>query len=331
MEINSDVLNSSVFFLIENGFIWVPCPITVPASGACESVSTLFHVKPPEKHWWRKKQAFLAQTSQLHLERALLHHEKVFTVGASSRAEGRIDGRHLTEFTLLEIEMCGNFETLKDIIKNLFKYISFNNPQCHQGMLFDKSFKNRLKVLGEINELTYSNSLETYLVDKIITNGTGIEYGDDLHSNAEQILTSINNQPVLVTKFPNNQHPMNAGIEIEKFFNMKPNPEDGGKTVLSCDLILPKAGECLGGAERIYDSDLLEERLVKSKMYETMKALGIDKSGFDTYLNDMKNFGKDIGPHCGFGLGVPRLVQFLCNLDTIEEAVCFPSTREKLL
>lgn len=327
MKVNSDVLNACTSFLTNQGFVWCPTPVIVPASGACESVATLFHVKSPDNTWWNKGQAFLAQTGQLHLERVLLHHEKVFCIGPSCRAEQRIDGRHLTEFTLLEIEMCGDFAALQGLISKMFYDIG--------GRLINQYNEDfiihRLSSLQEICTLTYSNALEKYLTRKIIVDGKGIEYGDDIHSKAEQILTDVNNKPVLLTKFPNNQHPMNKEIEIEKFFNMKPNPEDGGKTVLSCDLILPKAGECLGGAERVFDVELLKERLEKSQMFATMNKLGIKESGFKTYLDDMGNFGKMIGPHCGFGLGIPRLVQYLCDLETIEETVCFPSTRKELL
>jgi len=102
---------------------------------------------------------------------------------------------------------------------------------------------------------------------------------------------------------------------------MKPNDND--RTVQSCDLFLPGSGESLGGAVRIHDADVLSERLARSRMFKVLQERGIGREQFNDYLSHMVKYGKEIGQHFGFGVGVDRVVQFYMGCNDIRECAGF--------
>lgn len=310
------------------GFLYTPCPRIVPVSGACENVDSLFIIKEPvsqqlksDSVWWGGQRAFFAQTAQLHLERLLHEHPCLYVHGSSGRAEERVDGRHLSEFELFELEMVGGFNDLVNLIHIAFGSITTYLPSY---VTLTKQEKERIVLLSNITNLRYTDAIH-----KLNENGVSINYGDDLHSQAELKLCEVYGGPVLVTHFPNNQHPEQDNIEVEKFFNMRPCKSD--REVLSCDLILPIAGESLGGAERIWEEDILRKRLEGSRMYSLMVKNGLSMKDFETYLGDMKANGPATGAHAGCGIGIPRVVQYILGVSSIEDAVAFVSTKNKLV
>lgn len=304
-------------------FLYVPVPRIVPVSGACENVDSLFEVHPPKNQdaWWNGQRAFFAQTGQLHLETLLDQHECLYVCGSSGRAEERVDGRHLSEFELLELEMKGTFSDLVSCIHTMFEFVSKSVLSMSDNLTEEE--KDRIVALQNIQEVRYSDAID--ILNRL---GSTVKYGDDLHSVTEKMLSDHVGGPVLITHFPNNQHPEQLDIEVEKFFNMR--PEHTNRVVLSCDLILPHSGECLGGAERIWEVSLLKERLERSKMYKLMLDKGLSMKDFDGYMSAMAEHGPSIGPHCGCGIGIPRVAQYILGTERIEDATSFVSTRDRL-
>jgi asparaginyl-tRNA synthetase len=99
---------------------------------------------------------------------------------------------------------------------------------------------------------------------------------------------------------------------------MEPAPEDG-TYCLSTDLLAPEGyGEIIGGGQRIHDLELLERRI---------REHGLPKQAFEWYL-DLRRFGSV--PHSGFGLGLERLVAYICGLSHLREAIAFPRTLNRL-
>src|SRR5678815_3897424 len=98
--LRATALQSVRYVLQQHGFVEVFTPEITSATGACENTSTLFGLD------YFGKTAFLRQTSQLDLEYLVVRDDipRVYTIGKSFRAEPRVDDRHLTEFTLIEIE-----------------------------------------------------------------------------------------------------------------------------------------------------------------------------------------------------------------------------------
>ena len=96
-----------------------------------------------------------------------------------------------------------------------------------------------------------------------------------------------------------------------KAFYMKRDPENP-KLVLGVDVLAPEGfGEIIGGSQREEDINVLQERIKEHEL--PMEA-------FEWYL-DLRRFGSV--PHSGFGLGIERMVSWICNLEHIREAIPF--------
>ena len=99
-----------------------------------------------------------------------------------------------------------------------------------------------------------------------------------------------------------------------KAFYMQPDPERA-EVALCVDMLAPEGyGEIIGGGARIYDSDLLLERLAEH---------GLPPEPFGWYL-DLRKYGSV--PHAGFGMGIERVVAWICRLTHLRETIAFPRT-----
>jgi asparaginyl-tRNA synthetase len=112
-KIEASLLRGTRKYFDDNGFVEIVVPHLTRATGACENVFTMFTVD----HF--KEKAYLAQTGQLYLEVLTPFLEKVWCVGPSFRAEPSVDERHLTEFTLIELEFQGNLRELLEHIEGV--------------------------------------------------------------------------------------------------------------------------------------------------------------------------------------------------------------------
>lgn len=284
--LRSEVLKRIREFFAKEGFVEVIPPVLVGATGACENVPTVFSFE------YFGKKAFLAQTTQLSLEWYVYHGvDRVYSVNKSFRAEPRITTRHQTEFTLIEFEAKNmSLSSLIDLEIDLIRHV--------RGYPFEAKI------------LTYEDA-----VVELQKTGLNIAYGDDLSSQAEQILTAKYGV-VVVTQYPK---------EI-KFFNMKVS--HGEKTVECCDLLLPGVGEAIGGSERESRYEILEERLMTSSMLKQLVEGGGDATDFDWYLNLIKS--EEVG-RAGAGIGFDRVIQWLTKSHSIKECVEFPRDADTLV
>jgi asparaginyl-tRNA synthetase len=97
-----------------------------------------------------------------------------------------------------------------------------------------------------------------------------------------------------------------------KAFYMKPDP-DRPEVALGVDVLAPEGyGEIIGGGERLADLALLLERIEEHKL---------PKEAFEWYL-DLRRYGTV--PHGGFGMGIERVVSWICKLDHLREAIPYP-------
>jgi asparaginyl-tRNA synthetase len=93
------------------------------------------------------------------------------------------------------------------------------------------------------------------------------------------------------------------------------NPEQ----VLAMDVIAPEGyGEIIGGSQREEDIDLLVERI---------RHENLPMEVFEWYL-DLRRYGSV--PHSGFGMGLERMVAWVCGVDHIRETIPFPRTIVRL-
>ncbi len=321
------VLKSARTKLEERGYTEVVVPRIVRASGACENINTLFEVAVDEDvRWFNNRKGYLAQTGQLYLEALVPQLTKTYCVGSSFRAEPSVDGRHLTEFQLLEIEFAGDFDGLLREIEAVVIRIARDarNHPLPQLLGLDPDNLDHLERVPErFPELTYDEAIKT-----LQGLGEDIAWGDDISSRREQMLVKfVGGVPLFITRFPDPMYDFGRSIEVEKFFNMLPDPEHPGR-VLSCDLILPYAGESVGAAARVHLPDVLEQRLTGSRMFKRLVEKGGGIGDFQWYIDRVK---KESVPHAGCGFGMARIVQWVKATDDIRQSVVFASNRMQLV
>jgi asparaginyl-tRNA synthetase len=132
--------------------------------------------------------------------------------------------------------------------------------------------------------------------------------GDDFGSPDETYISSQFDKPVLVHRYP-------AAI---KAFYMQPDPADPTRA-LCVDVLAPEGyGEIIGGSERVNSYDLLKQRIEEHHL---------PLEAFQWYL-DLRRYGSV--PHCGFGMGIERVVAWLCGLDHVRETIPFARTLNRI-
>jgi asparaginyl-tRNA synthetase len=138
--------------------------------------------------------------------------------------------------------------------------------------------------------------------------GQPFEWGGDFGAPDETLLASSFDRPVAVTRYPSKV----------KAFYMEPDPQRPD-VALCVDVLAPEGyGEIIGGSERIASYDLLLQRI---------KEHDLPPEAFEWYL-DLRRYGTV--PHGGFGMGIERVVTWICGLDHLREAIPYARTLNRL-
>ncbi len=250
------------------------------------------------------KPIYLAQTWQLYAEPAIFALEKIYTIAPSFRAEKSKTSRHLTEYWHAEMEVAwANFKDIQDHGEGAIKHAVKRVLERNREEL--KILERDAKILENVAtkpflRMTYDDVLKL-LAQKCKLK---IEWGKDLRTVEEDELSKLHDNFVIVTHYP----------KIVKAFYMKESPENP-EVVHGCDFIAPESyGEIIGGSERESDIEKIKQRLTEQ---------GEDPAKYEFYL-DTRRYGSV--PHGGFGMGVERLVSWICKLDNIKDAIPFPRT-----
>jgi len=296
LKIRSTVFGAIHEYFRSVGFYEYQSPIFQATQA--EGGSTLFTVD------YFGKPAYLAQTWQLYAEPAIFSLEKIYTIAPSFRAEKSKTSRHLTEYWHAEMEVAwATFKDIQDYGEALIKFVVKRVLEKHQEEL--KILERDTKILEKVAlepfiRMTYDEALKE-LKDH---HETDLEWGEDLRTIEEDVLSKAHGHFTIVTNYP----------KKVKAFYMK---EDDAKpdVVHGCDFIAPEGyGEIIGGSERESDLEKIKARLVE---------MGEDPTKYEFYL-DTRKYGSV--PHGGFGMGVERLISWICKLETIKDAIPFPRT-----
>lgn len=294
MKVKATVLEGAREWLKENDFVEVTPPIFT--TNACEGGTTLFKLD------YFGRDAYLSQSAQMYLEALCFSLGRVYSLTPSFRAEKSRTPRHLAEYWHLELEEAwvdneGNMEIQEQLVIAMLKKVL--DDRREELKLLERDIEPLEAVEPPFFRITYSKA-----VDRLRENGMEICHGDDLGTLEERALTEGQRQPVFITSFPKKC----------KAFYMKEDPDDF--SLYKCaDLLAPDGyGEIIGGSERETDHNLLVER---------MREEGIPMEPYQWYL-DLRNYGSV--PHSGFGLGVERVVRWICGLEHIRDAIPFPRT-----
>jgi asparaginyl-tRNA synthetase len=292
LQVRAEVVRAIRDFFDGRGFRLMDTPILTP--NACEGTTTLF-----ETEYFDQK-AYLSQSGQLYNEATAMAFGKVYCFGPTFRAERSKTRKHLLEFWMVEPEVA--FATLEDITElgeDLVLFILERVLTRRRGELeiLERDVAPLERIRKPFPRLTYDRA-----VDELRARGADLKPGDDFGAPEEALLSEIYDVPVCVTHFP-------ASI---KAFYMQPAP-DRPDLVLGVDFLASEGyGEIIGGGQRIHDPDLLERRL---------QECGLPREPFAWYL-DLRRFGSV--PHSGFGLGLERMVAWICRAAHIRETIPFP-------
>lgn len=307
VKIESSLLKGARKYFEAQRFVEVAVPHMTKATGACENVATMFEID------YFGQKGYLSQTAQLYLEVLTPFLRKVWCIGPSFRAEPSVDERHLTEFTLVELEFAGSFKELLEHVEGLIcRMISHLLKEGEEELqLLGVDIERLGRIRRPFEKITYTEAVE-------LLAEYGVKWGDDLKSGHEKKLVEMNgSQPLFITHFP----------EDIKFFNMKEN-EENPAIVNSADLLLPLSGEAVGAAEREYRYEKLYQRLVNSTMFRQLVEKGGSIEDFRWYLEFYKEHGI---LHSGCGIGLNRVTQFALGTDDIRATTAFPLNRESIL
>jgi asparaginyl-tRNA synthetase len=292
IRLRSALLIEARRWLTEHGYLEVQVPILVNA--AVEGGSTLFPVK------YFDQNAYLSQSWQLYAEAMIASVGKIFTVAPSFRAEKSRTRRHLTEYWHLEVEapwleLNGLMELEEQLVTHMCTEVARRMPS-------------ELKMLGrdasELSKLTPPFPRITYTdaVERVAKKMPDFEWGKDLGYEEEKVLTEEFHSPFFVSHYPKG---------VKAFYHM-PDPTNP-KVTLSVDLLAPEGyGEITGGGQRIH---ILEQLL------ERIREENLQPDDYKWYT-ELRRFGTV--PHSGFGMGVERIVSWVCGLEHIRDAAPFP-------
>src|SRR6185436_19354837 len=293
LRIRHEVINAVRDFFNERGFILADTPIFTPA--ACEGTTTLFPVQ-----YFDDQTAYLTQSGQLYNEANAMALGRVYCFGPTFRAEKSKTRRHLTEFWMVEPEMA--YADLNDVMA-----LAEDLVVSVVGRVLDKRRRELTVIERDVAKLeavqkpfprmSYDDAVKT-----LQGKGLPIQWGGDFGGPDETTLSEEYDRPVLVHRYP-------AAI---KAFYMKPDPERAD-LALGVDVLAPEGyGEIIGGGERLADLDLLLQRI---------KEHNLPQEAFEWYL-DLRRYGTV--PHGGFGMGIERVVSWICKLDHVRETIPYP-------
>ena len=347
LRLRSQLIASLTDFFNREDFVQTHTPIIT--SSDCEGAGEVFTVssnatkdsdqksKPRDQaqaeHFFRAPK-YLTVSAQLHLEALAQAVNRVWTLSPTFRAEQSDTPRHLSEFYMLEAEMCfvQDLDEVTDLVENMLRSAVTALKGSRVG---DELLRTKHDAKGESEDsvsgdnlrqrwdgmaapnwprITYAEAiemLEQAQSDKNANFSFRPSYGDGLQAEHERYIASTIGQgtPVFVTNYPRAQKP----------FYMPPSPTStstsgkaSGDTVACFDLLVPDLCELAGGSLREHRS----QQLLKA-----MQAKGVNRSNLDWY-QDLQKYGSV--PHGGFGLGFDRLLCYLAGVGNVRDVVAFP-------
>jgi len=300
--IRSQILRSIRNYLHDQDFVEIQTPKIV--AGNAEGGAEVFKLD------YFGKEASLAQSPQLYKQMMVGVFERVYEIGPAFRAELSATTRHVSEVTMLDIEMgfIDSHDQLLDFIQDMVYETS------------TKIYEDNLDILRKFNapELKLTKKFPRYSVSEIhemYSKATGentVSEKDLSPSEERWICEYAKKKDGCEAVFA-----INLPLEAHKFYQMI-NPDDP-KTVLAADLLF-RGIELATCPMRENDY---------KKLMEQMKEKKINPSdpGFESY---MKAFKYGLPVHGGCGFGIDRFVEKIVGLDNVKEAILFPRDINRL-
>ncbi len=272
------------------------------AAGATEGGSEVFEVN------YYGHKAYMTQSPQLYKQIMVSVLERVFVITKAYRAEPSVTTRHLSEVTMMDIEIAfiQSFEELLDALEFVGTSMVRSVSENHADIL---------ELFGVSKPLIPAKipRLKMREAQAIVTERTGRDLSKELDLNPDDekeicawAKEKHNSDFVTITHYPTKK----------RAFYTYADPEDPTYS-LSYDLLF-KGTEILSGSRRINN----HEELIKA-----MKAKDVDPENFGMY---MQAFRYGMPPEGGFSFGLERLTMKLLELSNVREASLFPRDMERV-
>ena len=285
-------------FFDSNGFTLIDSPIFT--ANAVEGTTSLFEVD------YFEKSAYLSQSGQLYQEAGASAFGKTYCFGPCFRAEKSKTRKHLTEFWMVEPEMAyveinENMEWAENLVSYIIKHVLIHCK--NELIILERDIKKLENIIPPFPKITYEDA-----VNILNENGNKFQFGNDFGSPDESLISSKFEKPVLIHRWP---------ADIKPFY-MKRDSNDKN-LALGIDMIAPEGfGEIIGGGQREDNIEILEK---------SIRHHDLPLEPFKWFL-DLRKYGSV--PHSGFGLGLERVVAWICNVKHIRETIPFPRTMGRI-
>jgi asparaginyl-tRNA synthetase len=293
LRVRHEVIDAVRDFFNRRGFVLTDTPIFTPA--ACEGTTTLFPVE-----YFDGQKAYLTQSGQLYAEATAMALGRVYSFGPTFRAERSKTRRHLTEFWMVEPEVAyADLDDVMALAEDLIVSVVGRVLDTRRRELaaLERDTSKLESVKKPFPRVSYDEA-----VTMLHSRGLPIQWGGDFGGPDETAISEQYDRPVMVHHFP-------AAV---KAFYMKPDPQRPD-LALGVDVLAPEGyGEIIGGGERLADLEVLQQRL---------KEQDLPQESFEWYV-DLRRYGAV--PHGGFGMGIERVVAWICKLEHVRETIPFP-------
>ena len=292
-KLRSQVLASIRETLIKRKFIEINTPKII--GSASEGGADLFSLD------YFGKQGYLAQSPQLYKEQMTIGLERVFEISSFYRAEKSHTGRHLSEFTSVDIEAAmmdytDVMDVLESIVVDVFKNTA-ENSKTEQ-----KEIGHEIKIPDSpFERVSYTQALE-----ELGGMDIKLEFGEDLQDSHLRSLGEKHPGFFFLTDWP---------MKLKPFYIHE--KDDDPTLSRSFDLQYGYL-ELSSGGRRLHDPEQLKTRL---------KEQNLDPTSFEEHL---KTFGWGMPQHSGWGMGLDRLMTVLIGIDNVREVVLYPRDPDRL-
>jgi nondiscriminating aspartyl-tRNA synthetase len=292
-KIRSAVLASLRKTFLEKRFIEITTPKII--GSASEGGANLFSLE------YFGKKAYLAQSPQLYKEQMTIGLERVFEIASFYRAEKSHTGRHLSEFTSIDLEAAfmdytDVIQILEDLVVQVFKDV-IANCQAELAIL-----ERKLEVpKTPFDRITYSQ-----IISELSQKGIDLKFGDDLMDSHLKLVGESHPGLFFLLDWPMSLKP----------FYIHPRDDDP-KISRSFDLQYGYL-ELSSGGRRLHDPSTLKARIAEQ---------GLDPASFEDHL---RAFDWGMPPHSGWGMGLDRLMAVIIGTDNVREVVLYPRDPERL-
>ena len=292
-KIRHHVLASLRKTFTEKKFIEITTPKLI--GSASEGGANLFSLP------YFDKQAYLAQSPQLYKEQMTIGLERVYEIASFYRAEKSHTGRHLSEFTSIDIEAAfmdytDVMDVLESLVVDVYKYTAENCKKEQETLGIE------IKAPSvPFERITYSQVLE-----ELKAEGEDLKFGDDLLDSHLRIVGKKHPGFFFLTDWP---------MKLKPFYirEKDDNPDISRSFDLQFGFL-----ELSSGGTRLHNPEKIKERL---------KEQGLDPSQFENHL---QAFDWGMPPHAGWGMGLERLLTTLMGIDNVREVILYPRDPDRL-